>query len=234
MVQPWGSGCGYNLAGVPMQLTFLGIFDTVASVGMAAMSRVSEGKMAWAHGEMMSIHPEVKQCVHFAALHEQRINFPADLAASGKEALYPGMHSDVGGGYSPGGQGKDCVDAQALGAAKLSQIPLIDMHHEAIKAGVPLMTMEEIRQRPALAKYFACHPQLIDAYNGWLAGHAIAGEIICSRSGSTVASMCGGKACACGRVQTACCNSRFTCAPMLRTKWTWPKRSMPSANWSPI
>lgn len=100
VVQPWGSGCGYNLAGVPMQLTFLGIFDTVASVGMAAMSRVSEGKMAWAHGEMMSIHPEVKQCVHFAALHEQRINFPADLAASGKEALYPGMHSDVGGGYS--------------------------------------------------------------------------------------------------------------------------------------
>ncbi|MGS0577657.1 T6SS phospholipase effector Tle1-like catalytic domain-containing protein [Xanthomonas oryzae pv. oryzicola] len=175
VVEPWGSGCGYNLAGVPMQLTFLGIFDTVASVGMAAMSRVSEGKMAWAHGEMMSIHPEVKQCVHFAALHEQRINFPADLAASGKEVLYPGMHSDVGGGYSPGGQGKDFVDAQALGAAKLSQIPLIDMHHEAIKAGVPLMTMEEIRQRPALAKYFGCHTQLIDAYNGWLAGHAIAG-----------------------------------------------------------
>ncbi|MBA8680759.1 DUF2235 domain-containing protein [Stenotrophomonas tumulicola] len=171
----WGSGCGYNVAGIPMQLSFLGIFDTVASVGLAGMSRVSQGKWDWASGEMMSIHPEVKQCVHFAALHEQRINFPVDLATSGREMLYPGMHSDVGGGYSPGGQGKDYVGGKAEGTAKLAQIPLIDMHHEAIKAGVLLKTMEEIKQSSLLGMHFGCHPQLIRDYNTWLAGHGAGG-----------------------------------------------------------
>lgn len=175
IAEVWGSGCGYNVAGVPMQLSFLGIFDTVASVGLAGISRVSDGKWDWAAGEMMSIHPEVRQCVHFAALHEQRINFPMDLAASGREALYPGMHSDVGGGYSPGSQGKDFVDGKADGTAKLAQIPLIDMHHEAIKAGVLLKTMEEIQQDSVRAQHFGCHPQLIRDYNAWLAGHGAGG-----------------------------------------------------------
>lgn len=170
----WGSGCGYNIAGVPIYINFLGIFDTVASVGLASMSRVSQGKWDWASGKMMSIHPEVRQVMHFAALHEQRINFPLDLASSGEERLYPGMHSDVGGGYSPGGQGKDFVSGKADGTAKLSQIALIDMHHEAIKAGVFLRTREEISREPLLDHYFGCHPQLIRDYNAWLGGHGVA------------------------------------------------------------
>lgn len=169
----WGSGCGHSIAGVPLYVNFLGIFDTVASVGLASMSRASDGKWNWASGELMSIHPEAKQSVHFAALHEQRINFPLDLATSGQERLYPGMHSDVGGGYSPGTQGKDFVDGKADGTAKLSQIPLIDMHYEAIKAGVLLKTMEEIKQEPLLGMHFGCHPQLIRDYNAWLEGHAV-------------------------------------------------------------
>ena len=175
IAEVWGNGCGYNVAGVPMQINFLGIFDTVASVGLAGISRVSDGKWDWAAGEMMSIHPEVRQCVHFAALHEQRINFPVDLAASGKEAMYPGMHSDVGGGYSPGSQGKDFTGGKADGTAKLSQIPLIDMHYEALKAGVLLMTIDEIRQNEPYATHFGCHPQLIRDYNAWLTSHGISG-----------------------------------------------------------
>lgn len=169
----WGSGCGHSIAGVPLYVNFLGIFDTVASVGLASMSRASDGKWNWASGELMSIHPEAKQSVHFAALHEQRINFPLDLAMSGQERLYPGMHSDVGGGYSPGTQGKDFVDGKSDGTAKLSQIPLIDMHYEAIKAGVLLKTMEEIKQEPLLGMHFGCHPQLMRDYNAWLEGHAV-------------------------------------------------------------
>jgi hypothetical protein len=172
--EAWGSGCGYNIAGIPLYLNFLGMFDTVASVGLASMSRVSNGKWNWASGKMMSIHPEVRRAVHFAALHEQRINFPLDLADIGQEVLYPGMHSDVGGGYSPGGQGKDFVSGKADGTAKLSQIALIDMHHEAIKAGVFLQTREEISQDALLDQHFGCHPQLIRDYNAWLGGHGVA------------------------------------------------------------
>lgn len=171
VAKAWGSGCGHNIGGVPMTLNFMGIFDTVASVGVAGISRVVDGKMDWAKGEMMSIHPEVRQCVHFAALHEQRINFPLDLAASGKEVLYPGMHSDVGGGYSPGSQGKDGAD----GSTKLAQIPLIDMHYEALKAGVTIRTLEELKPLGALATHFSCNPQLIRDYNAWLTGHGLAG-----------------------------------------------------------
>ncbi|HIE5356370.1 TPA: T6SS phospholipase effector Tle1-like catalytic domain-containing protein [Stenotrophomonas maltophilia] len=173
--EAWGSGCGYNIAGIPLYLNFMGIFDTVASVGVAAMSRVSKGKWDWAAGDMMSIHPEARQSVHFAALHEQRINFPLDLATSGKEVLYPGMHSDVGGGYSPGGQGKDFVSGAANGTAKLAQIPLIDMHHEAVKAGVIMKTIEELGAQPVLAMHFGCHSQLIRDYNAWLTGHGVPG-----------------------------------------------------------
>lgn len=166
-------GCAHVLAGVPLRFNFLGIFDTVASVGVSALSRVTEGKMAWADGNMMSIHPAVENCVHFAALHEQRINFPLDLAIGSnvKEVLYPGMHSDVGGGYSPGGQGKG-MPAWG-GSAHLSQVPLVDMHYEAIKAGVPLMTIDEIRHEPALAKAFSCDARLVRSYNGWLAAHGV-------------------------------------------------------------
>ena len=175
IAQVWGSGCGHNIGGVPMTLDFMGLFDTVASVGLAGMSRIADGKMDWADGEMMSIHPEVRQCVHFVALHEQRINFPVDLAMRGKEVLYPGMHSDVGGGYSPGSQGKDHVDGRVEGTAKLAQIPLIDMHHEAFKAGVAIRTIDEVQSSGDVAMHFACHPQLIRDYNAWLAEHGVPG-----------------------------------------------------------
>ena len=173
IAQVWGSGCGHNIGGVPMRLNFMGLFETVASVGVAGISRVADGKMDWADGEMMSIHPEVRRCVHFVALHEQRINFPVDLATTGKEVLYPGMHSDVGGGYTPGSQGKEDVDGRVEGTAKISQIPLIDMHHAAFEAGVPLRTIDELAPLGDVAMHFACHPQLVRDYNAWLSGHGL-------------------------------------------------------------
>lgn len=174
IVQPWNNGCGHNLAGVPMQLSFLGLFDTVASVGISNMLRITDGRYAWASGDLMSIHPDVQKCAHFVALHEQRINFPVELAGDAIQVFYPGMHSDVGGGYTPGSQGKDYVNGRPIDAAKLSQITLLDMHHEAIKAGVPLLSLEEIKADAGLALHFACHPQLIADYNTWLAEHGIA------------------------------------------------------------
>ncbi|GFZ98781.1 T6SS phospholipase effector Tle1-like catalytic domain-containing protein [Dyella caseinilytica] len=148
---------GYFLAGVPLRLYFMGLFDTVASVGSPSAIPGFDGHMAWADGNM-HIHPAVEQCVHFIALHEQRGSFPLEMAAKVKQVAYPGVHSDVGGGYLPTEQGK---------LSQLSQIPLIDMHHEAIKAGVPLRTVEEIKQRPDLVQDFACPPALIQAVNAF-------------------------------------------------------------------
>ena len=50
------------------------------------------------------------------------------------EVVYPGMHSDVGGGYPPEDQGKARGGTDEL----VSQIVLHDLYADAFKAGAPL------------------------------------------------------------------------------------------------
>lgn len=165
-------GGGFALAGVPLRVYFLGIMDTVGSVGTNDSIPGLDGHMAWASTENLAINQNVEQCVHFVALHEQRGSFPLDSAnGRAREVIYPGMHSDVGGGYAPGEQGKNMpIDAPS---PHLSQIPLLDMFHEATKAGVPLMSWEDIQKRNKLKKDFSVSPTLIKNYNGYLAAHKV-------------------------------------------------------------
>ena len=63
------------------------------------------------------------------AAHEQRMNFPLTLARMDdakklEEMMFPGVHSDVGGGYAPGNQGRSLKTVSNL----LSQIPLLHMY----------------------------------------------------------------------------------------------------------
>lgn len=159
-----------SLAGVPLRIGFMGIFDTVAAVGLGDALPFTEGHMAWADGTQ-SIHPAVEDCAHFIALHEQRASFPLEAAVGRGNVGYPGMHSDVGGGYTPGEQGKAMPEWGD--SPHLSQIPLIDMHFAAIKAGVPMKTIEEIMADPGLAKSFATDRRLLQTYNRWLANHGV-------------------------------------------------------------
>ena len=157
-------GEGLQLAGVPLRIGFMGLFDTVAAVGVGDMMPFTRGHMAWADGTQ-AIHPSVEDCAHFIALHEQRASFPLEAAVGRDNIGYPGMHSDVGGGYFPGEQGKSMPDWGD--SPHLSQIPLIDMHFAAIRGGVPMHTIEEIRAKPLLAKAFATDARLVSAYNEW-------------------------------------------------------------------
>ena len=134
-------GGGWTFAGIPIRLQFLGIFDTVASVGLANLSDSGSlaGHQGWADNTL-EINPAVERCVHFVAGHEVRACFPLDSVrvkstypANAVEVMYPGAHSDVGGGYAP----------KALGVspapdAFMSIIPGKKMYEEAINAGVPL------------------------------------------------------------------------------------------------
>lgn len=169
------SGGAFEIAGVPIRIGFLGIFDTVASVGIGDVTPITFGHMAWAHNTQ-SILPAVEECAHFVALHEQRASFPLESSTGWKNVGYPGMHSDVGGGYLPGEQGKSMPDWGL--SPQLSQIPLIDMHFAALKGGVPLLTLAELAKDSASAKGFATDARLVKAYNDWLAGNGIkAGSI---------------------------------------------------------
>ncbi|WP_198513077.1 T6SS phospholipase effector Tle1-like catalytic domain-containing protein [Achromobacter ruhlandii] len=133
---PRGDGV-LRLAGIKVDLDFMGIFDTVASAGIAqsVSEQVWDGHGAWARKKDMEIPNAVSRCVHMVGAHEVRGSFPLDLidGANYEEIVYPGVHSDVGGGYKPGEQGRGTKDSD-----KLSQIPLCDMYREAVQAGVPL------------------------------------------------------------------------------------------------
>ncbi len=184
------SATGWRLrkGGYPIEITFLGLWDTVASAGLppsannlqrnryakalegsaGAVRRAfqtpelkqlafgeagadpapgpADGHADWATG--MAIGDLVKRCAHMVAGHELRNSFASDsvlyaasphqfaLPLNTNEWVYPGVHSDVGGGYRPGEGG--CRPEKG---AQLSLVALRSMHELALKAGVPLVPL---------------------------------------------------------------------------------------------
>lgn len=139
---------GGKLAGIPTHVQFLGLFDVVASVGgSASVSRtmplpdaIFDGHWDWANDVDENLPGSVEKCVHLIAAHELRMNFPVTQIGGAQEVMMPGVHSDVGGGYGPGEQGKSRDGQESL----LSQIPLAFMYKAALAAGVPLVPFSKL------------------------------------------------------------------------------------------
>jgi len=148
-----------KLGGIPLTIRFMGLFDTVASAGVIEMlasgaNNSTGGHSGWARPKSLRIPARTLTCVHFVAMHEVRKNFPVDsILASGEKPLnllelaYPGSHSDVGGGYSPGELGIAAGVPTPYGdSLKLSQVPLNDMLDYAVAAGVPMSRRMAMRE----------------------------------------------------------------------------------------
>ncbi|TCV81100.1 T6SS phospholipase effector Tle1-like catalytic domain-containing protein [Sulfurirhabdus autotrophica] len=162
-------GGGWSFAGIPIRIAFLGIFDTVASVGTANLwgGGLVVGHQSWADNALQ-IHPAIEKCAHFVAGHEVRATFPLDSVrvkniypGNAKEVMYPGSHSDLGGGYAPNALGLIPKPNDSL-----SIIPGMAMYNEAQKAGVPLIAWKkllDIYQRDLTAS-----EQTIKAFNAYL------------------------------------------------------------------
>jgi hypothetical protein len=61
---------------IPISVEFLGLLDTVASVGIAHIAPVAEGHMGWADGTMeLPDNALIKRCVHLVSAHDQRLCF---------------------------------------------------------------------------------------------------------------------------------------------------------------
>lgn len=162
-------GGGWTFAGIPLRVQFLGIFDTVASVGLANLfdNGILAGHQGWADNTL-EIHPAVEQCVHFVAGHEVRACFPLDSVrvksaypANALEVMYPGSHSDVGGGYAPNALGVSPAQDSFM-----SIIPGVNMYHEARKAGVPLMEWSNLKE--AFQRDFTPSQATIRDFNAYL------------------------------------------------------------------
>lgn len=179
---------GDTLCGVRTTIRFLGIFDTVASVGIPNAPTetygLTNGHMAWGAEAYLRIPARVKNCVHFVAMHENRSSFPLDrvwvhngLPSNCHEYAFPGMHSDVGGGYGlvEQGRGRLPVDTpkNQLNSEKLSQVPLDAMLKAAQVAKVPLNT-NLVRQTSGVNGYnpFQLDDGLKQAYSAFHAACA--------------------------------------------------------------
>lgn len=162
-----------KICGLPLSIDFLGVFDTVASVGLAQSAPGANGHMAWAAGDAMVVPSQVKRCVHLVSTHEIRASFPLDsicqsglLPANAKEIVYPGMHSDVGGGYPTSDQGRSVGNGTVGNCLKLSQIPLAQMYREARMAGVPLGGPEQLTEFHK--ENFNISPELRADFNAYI------------------------------------------------------------------
>ena len=172
------------LAGIPASIDFLGIFDTVATVGMSDSAgrttiipnALFDGHWAWANRILKPLPDCVKGGRHYIAAHEQRMNFPVTQiqSASGDfvEMYFPGVHSDVGGGYGPGEYGK----GRGAQAAMLSQIPLAHMFKEARNAGVPLRPFSALEMTDQ--DDFLIDAELASAWNAYTAELGTNGSLI--------------------------------------------------------
>jgi hypothetical protein len=165
-----------TLGGFELKIDFVGIFDTVASIGIgntfgnSFLLQGFDGHAAWADAETVLRIPTDVRCVHLIAAHEIRRSFPLDsisvkgsFSSSFEEIVVPGMHSDIGGGYEPTEQGKGTA---ADGHDMLSRIPLIYMYKQARLANVPFR-LESADEEAK--KKFKISPQTIDDMNAYLA-----------------------------------------------------------------
>jgi hypothetical protein len=178
---------------IPISVEFLGLLDTVASVGVAHIAPVAEGHMAWADGtqelpDEATYGGLTKKCVHLVSAHEQRLCFPLDsirrangmYPVNSVEVVYPGMHSDLGGGYPPKDQGKAINDEDDIhdDSLLLSQIALQEVYAAAFSIGAPLkvpansiprdLVKDVWRIMPQdLNDQFLISPKLITRFNAW-------------------------------------------------------------------
>lgn len=138
------NGLSYGTGKYPIEFKFMGIFDTVASFGLPATNLNNNLTF---EGRDMVIDERIKMCVHHVAGNELRFAFPVDLIhkengqianPNWKEIVYPGMHSDVGGGYTPGSQNVN---------DNFARIPLKDMLEDAVSAGVRMFDYNQLKEK---------------------------------------------------------------------------------------
>ena len=158
------SGDGLTFHGYPVRQSFLGIFDTVASFGVPSKNV----RLPFQERELI-VSPHVERCVHYVAAHEVRVAFPVDLirkngklAGEWVEDVYPGVHSDVGGGYGPNDQGID---------NNYARIPMRNMMREAVASGVRLMPYDEIKKKSVtiFKERFECRDSTQVSYGNYMA-----------------------------------------------------------------
>lgn len=159
--------------GYPMRMNFMGVFDTVASFGVPSQNI----RTPFSERDLI-VSAKVERCVHYVAAHEVRFAFPVDLirkngklAGEWLEKTYPGVHSDVGGGYEPHAQKID---------NNYARIPMRDMMREALLGGVRVDAYADLKRRKntLFKERFECTADTAAAYQHYMAACGALGGTI--------------------------------------------------------
>jgi hypothetical protein len=151
----------------------MGLFDTVASFGIPSQN----ARTPFTERELI-VPSEVERCVHFVAAHELRFSFPVDLIRKeGKlggrwtEKVFPGVHSDVGGGYAPMEQGI---------RNNYARIPLREMLREAKLSGARIIDYESLERLYSqfFLERFECSAETETAYLRYMAACPVTGGTV--------------------------------------------------------
>jgi Uncharacterized alpha/beta hydrolase domain (DUF2235) len=124
------SGSKLSYDGIPVNVKFLGVFDTVESIGTA-------GDNDQPVLIKTSVPAFVEKSFHVIAAHELRHAFPITVLGTEryKQVVFPGAHADVGGGYTDREQGRSNA---------LPRIGLLQMLDEARGAGLKMQSIGEM------------------------------------------------------------------------------------------
>lgn len=123
---------GLEFDGVPLRFRFLGIFDTVESIGVGRPNNRPDLIKT-------SLPAHVEAGLHCIAAHELRPSFGLTGLGTNRytQVVYPGAHADIGGGYANGEQGRSNAFAR---------LPLLQMLDHARGAGLKMQSVPELRQ----------------------------------------------------------------------------------------
>lgn len=153
------SGASLKYDGIPLNVKFLGVFDTVESVGDAGENEQPELIKT-------SVPAFVEKALHVIAAHELRQAFPITVLGTNRyrQVVYPGAHADIGGGYSDGEQGRKNA---------LPRIALLQMLDEARAAGLKIQSVGEMMQddigwQTKYRQSFSVDKGCLDTFNAYM------------------------------------------------------------------
>lgn len=160
-VPHWPCPTAVDGESVPLHFRFLGVFDTVESVGLPAHD-LSDMRMM--------VPKQVERCVHLVSGHELRAAFPLTLVRGAPafydEIVLPGVHSDIGGGYEPQEQAR---------SDHLARIALNRMRKAAAICGVPF-TAPKLADKPVF-NLFEYEQDVKDLFDEYMAAVSASGSL---------------------------------------------------------
>lgn len=149
---------------------FLGAFDTVASIGPPNLNPNDYPHTRVLFENANRISPNIREALHLVALDERRIAFqPTLMAAEDRvsEVWFPGVHSDIGGGYYFDGLSDITLDymmrelrRRQLGLEFRTDKVVAAEEFKDDKFG---FDVEDIRIRPSHLSKLHWHSRLFDA-----------------------------------------------------------------------